>query len=411
MARSLRIALFTPTFLPKFCGAEVVHHNLAMELLAQGHSPVVVTSSRLVRQLKKSGTELPYPVEAYPGRILRWAEERPRLVGWVAGLFFGILQRRHRFDVWHVSNAFPSGVLCIPWARRAGVPVLVRSEGEDVQRDATIHYGLRLRSGVDAAIRKTLPLADCCVAITHDIEEAYLEIGVPREKIRLLPNGVRLATFDIHPDKAAVRRRHGLPEDKFLFLCVSRNHPKKGFAYLLEAARILHERRKDFAVVVAGRGNSAWLPRVRELGLEGVVFPLEELGAEAGEWQAPGRGLAELYKSSDAFVFPSLMEAFGMVLVEAMAADLPIITTSAPGCCEVVRDGEDALMVPPSDAVALAGAMARFLDQPGEREEWRKKAVRRAAEFDWAGITRLYVAEYERMADMAPTSSSSQSSS
>jgi len=397
MARSLRIALFTPTFLPKFCGAEVVHHNLAMELMTQGHSPVVVTSSRLVRQLKKSGTCLPYPVVAFPGRILRWAEERPFLVEWIAEIFFGSLQRRHRFDVWHVSNAFPSGVLCIPWARRNGVPVLVRSEGEDVQRDASIHYGLRLRPGVDEAIRKILPQADCCVALTRDIEEAYLEIGVPQEKIRLLPNGVRFATFEINPDPAAVRRSHGLPVDKFVFLCVSRNHPKKGFAYLLEAARLLHAQRKDFAVVVAGRGNSAWQTRVRELGLEGVVFPLEELGAEAGEWQAPGLALAELYKSSDAFVFPSLMEAFGMVLVEAMAAGLPIITTSAPGCCEVVRDGEDALMVPPSDAAALAGAMAEFLDKPEEREAWRKKAGRRAAEFDWAGITRLYVAEYERL--------------
>ena len=68
----------------------------------------------------------------------------------------------------------------------------------------------------------------------------------------------------------------------------------------------------------------------------------------------PATALVALYQAADVFVFPSLIETFGIVIVEAMAAGLPIIVSDAPGCRDVVRHGEDGMMVPARDADALA---------------------------------------------------------
>ena len=113
--------------------------------------------------------------------------------------------------------------------------------------------------------------------------------------------------------------------------------------------------------------------------------------------QLPAPALVELYKASDAFVLPALIETFGIVLIEAMAAGLPVVTTDAPGCRDVIREGRDGMMVPHGDTDALARAMERLLNEPSLRHDYAARAAARAAEFDWDSVVGRYVALYERL--------------
>jgi glycosyltransferase involved in cell wall biosynthesis len=134
---------------------------------------------------------------------------------------------------------------------------------------------------------------------------------------------------------------------------------RKGIAYLVEAFETLARARPDVELTCAGTLVSAdavrgaFAPDVRE---RVQVRPTFEM-AEA----------ADLYCESDVFLFPSLVDGFGRALLEAMATAAPIVTTPCGWAQDVLRSGESCLMIPTSDATALARAVGQLLDDAALR--------------------------------------------
>jgi phosphatidyl-myo-inositol alpha-mannosyltransferase len=91
-------------------------------------------------------------------------------------------------------------------------------------------------------------------------------------------------------------------------------------------------------------------------------------------------------------------ESFGIVLVEALAAGVPVVATDIPGYREVIRDGVDGLLVPPSDAAALASAIRRVLVEPGLASALAQAGRARSREFSWDVVVPRIEAIYERVA-------------
>ena len=118
----------------------------------------------------------------------------------------------------------------------------------------------------------------------------------------------------------------------------------------------------DIHVVFVGRNVSNLEARATELKINDHVTLVEELGLNTNEreFRIPAASLVELYKSSDACVFPSLIETFAMINIEAMAAGIPVVSTDAPGCVETIVDGVDGLIAKAGDPVDLARKMERL---------------------------------------------------
>ena len=401
--RGLTVAMPISSFLPNQGGAEVGLHNIALRLDRLGHTPVVIAPLSSVRALGREGWRLPYRVVAFPPKVWTLFRRSPAAGFFVLDRFFGRVRRRFGVDVWHATVGYPTGVALVHFALRAGgAPHLVRCAGEDLQRMPKIGYGARLDYKIDRLVRHWLPRADMLIAISESVAAEYRELGIPEARVRRVPNGVDLSRFSGEVDRAAVRRRHGIDESAFVFLCVSRNHPKKDLATFVQAAGALQRRGvpRRFVAVLVGRGVSSLTPVVWEAGAEPCVRLIEEIGGKAGAGavpQLPARALVELYKAADAFVLPALIETFGIVLIEAMAAGLPVVTTDAPGCRDVIREGRDGMMVPHGDTAALARAMERLLDEPSLRHDYAARAAARAAEFDWDSVVGRYAALYERL--------------
>ncbi len=396
----LSVALPTSTFLPQLGGAEVGLHNIATRLQARGHQPMVIAPWSSVKQLFQEGWRLPYRVTALPPRVGLLMRHTPALAFWLMDRYFSRLQRNHDFDFWHCTIGYPTGVWMTHFAESRGdgppIPHLVRCAGDDIQRSPEIGYGMRLDPQVDRVVRRWLPRADRLVAITESVAEEYRALGVEPERISRIPNGVDLERFAGPVDRAAVRARLGIDPDSFLFLAVGRNHRKKNFQSILRAIAALRDADQPTLLVVGDR-TEGLQPLVEELGIqqlvrlrEGIFFDRDE----AGPANLPARPLVEIYKCADAFVFPSFMETFGIVLVEAMAAGLPIITADSPGCRDVIRRGRDGLMVPPDDLAALQNAMSRVMHDAGLRQKLAEQSRTRAADFSWDTVVERYVALY-----------------
>src|SRR5204862_7934819 len=167
---------------------------------------------------------------------------------------------------------------------------------------------------------------------------------------------------------------------------VGRHEPRKGLTVLLEAMQLLAA---DVHLWVASDG-----PETAELRARyGHDARIEWLG------RIDEREKAARLRGADVFCAPSLRgESFGVVLLEGMAAQTPIVASDLPGYRNVARAGADALLVPPGDVDALAGALAGVLETPSCAERLVASGEQRAEEFSMDNLAARYLTLYEAIA-------------
>lgn len=192
---------------------------------------------------------------------------------------------------------------------------------------------------------------------TQDLKRYALGQGVAEACLYHIPNMVRV------PAAPPPRRMHAPP----VIGAMGRMVAKKGFDVFIAALARLAAHGTAFRAVLAGDGEDAAAlhRRAAESGLAQVIsFPgwIDDKPA--------------FFDGIDVFCLPSHHEPFGIVLLEAMAQALPIVTTASEGPAEIVRDGVDALMVPTADPDALAGALGRLLADPDRAADLAANAYR-----------------------------------
>lgn len=194
--------------------------------------------------------------------------------------------------------------------------------------------------------------------------------GVPDDRIFVVYNGVDLSRFPMERREEARRRlrdRFGVEEDETAFLFVGSGFARKGVGALVDAATRLTAKARPFRVIVAGKGNPR--PYLRKAGSAGgsLLFC------------GPVKGIDELFLGADAFVFPTLYDPFSNACLEAMAAGMPVITTSANGASELLRNGRSGFVLEnPLDDALLAKRMDDLCD--GALRVRMGREARRAAE-------------------------------
>ena len=399
----LNIGLPTSTFLPSLGGVEVGLHNIAIRLLKKGHNPIVIAPYSQARVLKKKWN-LPYKVISFPPKLFYIFSKWPKLGFLILDLFFLLTKKKNNIDVWHVTVGFPIGVAFSHFSQKMNnEPHLIRCAGEDIQLMPEIGYGVRLDTRIDKLVREWLPKSPCLIAISNSVANEYRKIGVEDSQIKFIPNGVDLSRFKLEVDKKEVKKSLGISESDFVFICVGRNHAKKGFKYLIKAGQLLSlKSSRSFKIIFVGKGVEELKIDLNEKDLELFHF-IDNLSSidksslnknKDNLLMLPSPDLVKLYQSSDCFVFPSLIETFGIVLVEAMASGLPIISTDGDGCRDIIRNGEDGIMVPHSDEVALANSMHKMMNDNLLIEKYKKKSLLRVQNFSWDIIVDSYEKTY-----------------
>jgi glycosyltransferase involved in cell wall biosynthesis len=192
-----------------------------------------------------------------------------------------------------------------------------------------------------------------------------MQDGVPAARIGRVSNGLDMQRFRpaAAGEQARARRTLGLPADGVLILFVGLFTVDKGPHVLFDAwQRLASGVGAGSSLIYVGATKSRYY-EVDETLASGITARAERDGLSgrvvfAGET----RTIEQYYRAADVFVFPTQREAFGMVLVEAMASGLPCIASRLPGVTDdIVADGENGLLVAPHDADALTAALARVL--------------------------------------------------
>jgi glycosyltransferase involved in cell wall biosynthesis len=211
------------------------------------------------------------------------------------------------------------------------------------------------------------------IPVSESLAEELIRLRVSRTRIRVVPNGITLPRTTSAEDRAATRASLGVAPDEYLVGMVANFRPRKGAETLIAAVGLLASKGLALKLVLVGE---PFREPGRDYGRE-----LEQYAAEKGigaRTTLTGfrADTDRLMASFDLFVLPSLFgEGLPMVLLEAMAVGLPVVTTPTEGIAEVVKDGVNGLLVPPGESEALATAMRSLAENSA-----RAAALGRAAQ-------------------------------
>ena len=298
-----------------------------------------------------------------------------RVFASIDALEAGLRELADGVDVFHAQD-------CIS-ARAAA---RVRDAGADVQVFRTVHHvdDFTTEALIDCQIRAIEEPDRVFVVSEHWRELLRTDYG---REARVVPNGVDVARFADVGDvrRAELRMRAGV-RDRFLFLSVGGIEPRKGSEFLIAAMGELCATLTPPPVLAVVGGHSfqdhrayreAVLDRAAEVGLD-LGRDIVELGTVDDE------ELPHWYRAADALAFPSTKEGWGLAILEAQAAGLPVVSSDLPVFNEFLTEGVDAVMVPVGDAPALAAAMREVVEDAQLRTRLANNGHAVAQRYGWA---------------------------
>lgn len=396
-SESKTVAIASSMFFPDIGGTQVFLHNLALSLKRRGHTPIVLPAFSQWLQMQKHSGTLPYDIAPLPPKQYPLTKRSSQFLR-VQDRYFSLLQRRYDFDVWQSFGTYPAAVGVGHFTESNDLPHVVRTNGSDIQKDERLGYGVRLDRDIESLIETHATKCDRIIALTESVVQDCRDIGASKEQVTVVPCAVDIDRFrSIDADWNEVREKFDLPTDEFVFLAVGRNHPKKGFKYLVDAADVLRRRTDDpFRIAFVGKGMDPLRKRASELGVRKHISFLGQVEPEAsdGTYELPPRDVIRLYKTAGACVYPSLLETFGNVNIEAMAAGTPLISTDAPGSRDIVEHEYNGLVAQAADPESIANQMKRVLMSP----ELRERLVANGTESVETNYTwEIVVKQYERI--------------
>ena len=308
----------------------------------------------------------------------RWPVREP-LIAWR----MRELLARVRPDIVHVNAHFGTrgGVPALE-AARAGYPTVLVFQLAEGHAAAGDRVRRLYRRGVRAGAH--------WIAVTSaDRESLVRTMEVPEERVHLVHNSVDLERPAPGPEvREKLRRELGAEAGARVLLTVGRLSGQKGYPALLEALRAVCARHPEARAWWVGEGELRE-ELSRAVAADGLLSSRVRLLGFRDDVRA-------LLSAADAFVLPSVYEGLPFSLLEAMAAGLPCVSTTIPGVREVATDGENALLVPPGDAGALATAVSRVLDDGALAKRLSEAGRERAKAFDRRAMIEKTCAIYEQ---------------
>jgi glycosyltransferase involved in cell wall biosynthesis len=319
-----------------------------------------------------------------PSGIGRLGRMRYAALGWFEARRFQHLLRVLDARVVNFHYPGPAAEYLLKSRERARYSILFSLHGLDILES------VRKGPAERARYIRMLAEGDAVVVVSHAFAALVSDLAPELAgRTRVVHNGVtpRRLRAGQPPDIALPRR---------YILNVATFEAKKGQKHLIEAFARLAASDPDLHLVIAGRPEGALPPlveQIRALGLEDRVLLLRNV---------PHAQIGSLFASASLFCLSSLAEPFGIVLLEAGLFGLPVVATRVGGVPEIVRNGENGILVEAGDGAALAEAMRRLLDHPEEAAALADRLRRRVlAEFRWPASVARYVALAEQVDPVA----------
>jgi UDP-glucose:(heptosyl)LPS alpha-1,3-glucosyltransferase len=337
----VKIAIVIENLSPHRGGAEVYTLWLVRKLMEAGHDVTVLAGQCGYPDIKF----LPVPARGVgrAWRALSFARDACRLVeagGYDVSVDMG---RSYGARLHQTHNG------CLPAATRAN---RMAEPNPWLRRLRAAMEAVSLKQQAHAFIEaERVRRGTHIIALSKFVAEDWRRFyGIPAERLHIVHNGVDIAKFRPGPTKP--------PDSPVTILCVAQNFRRKGVFYLLKAAQLLARTAPGrWRVQIVGLGYASGRRYERLAASLGVRHCVEFVGES--------NDIAGVYAAADVFCLPTFYDPCPLVVLEALAAGLPVVTTRFDGAGELMTNGQEGFILDdPRDAAALAGALTKLLDKP-----------------------------------------------
>ena len=293
-----------------------------------------------------------------------------------------------QLDIIHVHSPFTMGRVGLRYARKYNLPLLFTYH---TRYDQYVHYVPMAHDlAREITIKYSSNFCNCCnhVIVPSAEIETNIRAFAVRTPISVIPSGVPIDKF-VNGQKDWLRQHYLIPEENRILLFVGRLTKEKNIPFLIQAFQEVKSNLPHTTLVIIAQGpQEDELKNVaRNLGMSlqnDIVFT----------GSMPFESLVNAYYSADLFVFSSLTETQGLVLIEAMAAGLPVVAVRASGVQEMVDDGLDGLLTS-ADTDQLAEAICRVLNDEQLYKNLQVNAREKARRYSSANMAlkleKLYI--------------------
>ena len=320
-------------------------------------------------------------------------DREDRLVGWRA-MHHAALEVARECDLVHIQTPFIAHYAGLKAARTLGLPVVATYHTlfeEYLQHYAKLIPASWLRGQARGFSRRQCNALDAVVVPSTAMRERLDSYGVT-SPLHVLPTGIPMIQF-AGGDGARFRRQFGIAEARPMALFVGRVAHEKNIGFLLEALVHALKARHDTLLVIAGEG-----PAMADLRAQTVALGVEASVQFIGYLDRK-QALPDCYAAADVFVFASRTETQGLVLLEAMAAGVPVIALSEMGTTDILAPGRGAFS-PPANQQAFGEMLGHFLAQPEVWRHLKDEAPIYAREWSDVAMAERLARLYRQLADL-----------
>ncbi|MFC1871161.1 glycosyltransferase family 4 protein [Chloroflexota bacterium] len=355
----MKIIILSHWFLPsKVGGSERAVYHYAKMLSQRKHEVHVITQ---LDDKKLAASEVVEGFNVY--RIKRWHLR-------ILGTLYYFLQVYHKIRQLKPDVIHEQGISGLAFGIKGflKIPYVVSPRGTELYLASGLYRKFIIRPALsNAAVR---------IALTQNMVDEMKRI-FPNE-VNIIPNGVDLARFEAY-SRGDARQRLGIAEMEKIILCVANLRWEKGHEYLIEAMVDVSNSYPETRLFIVGDGPRREIIQnlVQNKGLnEKVVFT----------GFIPPDMIPEYMAAADVFVLPSLTEGFPNVLLEAMAAGLPIVATRVGGVPEIVTDGQNGFLAAAKDSQQLADKISLLLKDEDIRKQLYTNNIEKAKQHNWSKV-------------------------
>jgi glycosyltransferase involved in cell wall biosynthesis len=376
---------------PRYGGPSKACWEMARAVAQLGHEVSIYTTNQ-------DGTrELPVPLDRPVYRdgveIRYFPIQAPRFWGTSLPLARGLRQKVPASDLVHIHSLYLfHNLVAGHYCRQYDIPYLMRPQGT---LDPFIYRRHRWRKRLMELLFEHRNIRRASALHFTTAEEAELAAPFTFQTPGLVvPLGFDSAEFAVLPEPGQFRVRHPEIGDNRIVLFFGRVNFKKGLDLLVKAFAAVARKQEDVQLVIAGPDNEGWGDKVRSwLSDEGL------LGRSTFTGMLLGPEKLAVLRDADMFVLPSYSENFGIAVIEAMAAGLPVIISDKVNIWREVQAGEAGRVIP-CDAAALAEQILDLLAQPELARQMGQNGRSLVQErFQWPRIAQNLVAAYAQIID------------
>jgi len=380
----MKILQITPYFLPHTGGVEQYVFNLSKYLVKQGHQVEVITSNIPIglKNEKSNGITIT--------RLKSYGEP---LRNPITPNILGLLKNLNGYDIINIHNIYAfSSIFASIKTNQITIPIVLTHHGKlqfgSFLKDNIVHfYELSIA-------KKILNNVDCSIALTTSDANFLSTLGMKKERIRIIPNGIDISEFEnfnsLNP--TFIRESLGL-KNKFILLYVGEITHRKGIEYLIGAMSEIknHIPNEEIALFIIGTGPEikSIQTLIKKMNLEKYIFL---------KGRVSNLELMQYYKVASLFVLPSISEGMPTVILEALYFNLRVITSDIPNLRDRFEDM--AVFVPPKNENKLAGAILDEFNENESRNNQKlnyKKYVE--LNYSWAILSKKYENIYKNLYD------------